>query len=215
MNARSTSSEITLTRNRHVHSAEHRNAKFRGLTLVEVMVATVLFAVLMVSMLLALVQSYRLAAEVRIRNEVRYVLRSMGDQFMVNSIPTTVRPVDLVATPPTPLFRYAAVATGEGLSWRTDLNVFSVKPPASSSNFYINGTSAGLTVPLGASSGAPVNVTFTRRVVRIASTPGGTAPSASANKEPAGFMLQADFSARFSILGRPLTQSITVIRSVQ
>jgi prepilin-type N-terminal cleavage/methylation domain-containing protein len=187
----------------------------RGVTLVEVMVATVLLAVLMVGMLLALVQSYRIAAEVRIRNEIRYVLRSMSDQFMVNSIPTSVEPADLVDTPPTPFFKYSTVPTGEGLSWRTDLNTFIVKPASSASSVYINGTADGLTVPLGRSSGTPVNVTFTRRLVRVAVLPGQAAPSQTANEASAGFMLQADFSARFSILGRQLSQSVTLVRSVQ
>jgi prepilin-type N-terminal cleavage/methylation domain-containing protein len=215
MNAQFTNFEIKTAKNSRVHEAQSGRFKTRGFTLVEVMVATVLFAVIMLGMLTALVQSYRLTAEVRIRNDIRYVLRSMGDQFLVNSIPTTVMPVDLIATPPTPLFKYAAVPTGEGLSWRKDLNIFSVKPPASMSDVYINGTSGGLTVPLGKSSGTPVNVTFTRTLTRIATTPGGTSPSTSANKESAGFMLKADFSAQFSILGRQLTQSITVVRSVQ
>jgi hypothetical protein len=216
MNAISTTFEIAAVKNHRVLAAKRGDLDdVRGLTLVEVMVATVLFALFMMGMLMALVQSYRLAAEVRIRNEIRYVLRSMADQFLVNSIPTTVKPADLVATPPTPLFKYATVPTGEGLSWRKDLNTFSVKPPASLSDVYINGTSQGLTIPLGASSGAPVNVTFTRKLVRIATTPGGTAPAATASKETGGFMLQADFSARFSILGRQLTQSITVVRAVQ
>ncbi|WP_162525162.1 type IV pilus modification PilV family protein [Rariglobus hedericola] len=189
-----------------------RSPKKRGLTLVEVMVATILLTMLMAGLLMALVQSYRLSAETRIRNEVRFALRSMADQFLLNSIPYTAA-AELVANPPTPLFKFAATPTGEGLSWRKDLNVFTVKPTTADSDVYINGTSSGLTVPMGAASGAPINVVFTRSVIRISPSTGTEMTPDLANS-PAGFLLRADFSARFTILGRPLTQSITVLRSV-
>jgi prepilin-type N-terminal cleavage/methylation domain-containing protein len=216
MNHQSTFFSLPSHGHRSMASAAGRLRKSKGMTLVEVMIATILLTILMVGFLMVLVQSYRLTAETRIRNEVRYALRSMADQFSLNSIPSTVTPTNLDSSnPPTPLFKISSVPTGEGLSWRKDLNIFSVKPATSLSEVYINGTSSGLIVAMGSASGAPVNVTFTRKVQRVSSsTRLPVNPAASAAKEGAGFLLRADFSAQFTILGRPLTQSITVLRSV-
>jgi prepilin-type N-terminal cleavage/methylation domain-containing protein len=176
--------------------------KPKGFTLVEVMVATFLFALSATGFLLTILQAYRLAAETRIRNEVRYVLKSMADQFTRLPYEST-----------NPLFTINATPTGTGLYWRRDINAFSLKPGSGTNVNYIYPSASGLTVPLARNGNNTTEVTFTCWVRAVNPTTGvaSTTPTVTAG----GYILRGDFEATFNVSGQPKRQSLTTLRTIR
>lgn len=174
-------------------SRSHRHRA--GHTLVEVMVASVLWVMVTTSLMVSLLLSYRWAAETKYMNESRFALRSIADQFLM-------APVDSNAPPGTSesLFAQTTAATGLGLAWKKDKNVFSFVPTGLTAdqveNNFILGTEDGLEVPVGRAG----NIVITREVTPL------TASST------AGRLWRGDFVATFSLSGQTHRQAISVVR---
>lgn len=169
----------------------------KGLTLVETMMATMVFTMGMLGVYMMLVKSYQLVTLCRHRDNARAILLSYGDKFQ--RLKTTDAADNLNF-----LFQTATTPTGFGLEW-TDSNNHTV------SNYTTITDTDGLEVMLGdpASSGV---VAHLKRQVQPIQTSDGT-PIGAPVYTAAGYMLQGTFSISYEIKGRTLTQSITVARS--
>jgi prepilin-type N-terminal cleavage/methylation domain-containing protein len=194
-----------------------RMASNRGVTLVELMVSTVLFSIISLSVLMSLGQAYRLAAQVRYRDQARYVLAAASDQFLTASyltagtggaagVPQTIN--GLTYPNVLPLLSLSPTPTGIGMAWRTDFKVFCFSP-AVPNPIITDGTAAGLTVSLGDVSGNPIAGTLTRKVQQVNPADGTTTAGAPS---PAGFLLRADFALTFVLQGRTYVQTTSVVR---
>jgi len=184
----------------------------KAFTLVEVMVATVLLSLIIVTILDTLIGSYRVAAKARYADHARYVIKSFADQFLTqtawdqygNVYPMWQSTVDPVSGNLTP--------QGSGLSWTN----------ADGSSGYVSapdpdGVSLAFYVLLGDTSGAPVTATVTRTVQWVTAdytgAPGN--PTLIQKNLPAGYMLVATFSISYPFLGVTVpAQSITVVRAL-
>ena len=169
----------------------------RGFTLVETMIATLVFAMGILGVYAMMIKSYELVTLSRHRDNSRALLLSFADQFLrlqtTDMISGSVVTRDLFATTTTP--------TGVGLSW-TD-----------TAGNTVPGTTSGLPVVLGDSSSSMVPATITRSVTNIDSVSGDAVSGVTATA--AGWMLQATFTITYNIKGRPQTQSVIVARSVR
>lgn len=184
----------------------------KAFTLVEVMVATVLLSLIIVTILDTLIGSYRVAAKARYADHARYVIKSFADQFLTqtpwdqygNVYPMWVPTVDGVTGNLTP--------QGTGLSWTNadgSLGYTSLPDP--------DGVPLTFNVLLGDTSGAPVTASVTRTVQWVTANyntaPGN--PTLIQQNQPGGYMLVATFSISYPFLGvTPPAQSITVTRAL-
>jgi prepilin-type N-terminal cleavage/methylation domain-containing protein len=184
----------------------HRARARQGFTLVEVMVATVLLSLIIVSILSALIGAYRVASKARYNDHARYVIKSLSDQFLTqqttdtsgNTLPmfqTTVDP-----NPGPTLGNFTPLGTG--ISWTN----------SDGSSGTLTAGSYGYNVLLGDNTGAPVTATVTRSVWYIYPSTGQ--PTLIPQNGSAGAMLRGDFTITFPLFGRTLTQTISNVRSV-
>jgi prepilin-type N-terminal cleavage/methylation domain-containing protein len=175
-----------------------RPGRRRGFTLVETMIATLVFAMGILGVYAMMIKSYELVALARHRDNSRAVLMSFADQFLRLQTTDMVPGSGIVTRG---LFATTATPTGVGLNW-TD-----------TTGTRVVGTAAGLTVALGDSGSSEVPATVTRSVTNL-NVPSGDAVS-GVTATAAGWMLQATFTIDYTIKGRPQTQSLTVARSVR
>jgi prepilin-type N-terminal cleavage/methylation domain-containing protein len=186
--------------------APRRAAVRRGFTLVEVMVATVLLAMIILGILEVLIGSYRVAAKARYRDHARYVIKAMADQFL------TQQPFDgngnaLTFFTPTVDTLGNATPLGTGMSWtNSDGSAGTVSTDSLGLYFY---------VLLGDNSGAPIQATVTRSVQYVYPLVGGGETLVSQNA-PAGYMLEGTFSITYQVLGVQINPplSITAVRAI-
>ena len=171
----------------------------RGFTLVETMIATMVFTMGILGVYGMMLKSYELVTLSRHRDNGRALLLSFADQFL------RLQTTDLIAgsVVTRTLFADTNVSgpTGTGLSW-TD-----------TAGNTVNGGSSGLPVQLGETSSSRVPAVVMRTVSNLDSATGNTVSGATATA--AGWMLQATFTITYSVKGRPQTQSLTVARSVR
>jgi prepilin-type N-terminal cleavage/methylation domain-containing protein len=170
----------------------------RGFTLVEAMIATLVFALGILGVYAMMIKSYELVALARHRDNGRAVLISFADQFLRLQTTDLVPGSGIVTRG---LFATTSTPTGLGLNW-TD-----------STGARVVGTSSGLTVALGDNSSSSVPATVTRSVTNL-NVPSGN-PATGVTATAAGWMLQATFTINYSVKGRPQSQSLTVARSVR
>ena len=170
----------------------------RGFTLVEAMIATLVFAMGILGVYAMMIKSYELVALARHRDNGRAVLMSFADQFLRLQTTDLVPGSGIVTRG---LFAPTSTPTGVGLDW-TDCT-----------GARVIGTSSGLTVALGDNGSSQVPATVTRSVTNL-NVPSGN-PVASVTATAAGWMLQATFTINYTVKGRPQTQSLTVARSVR
>ncbi|MEI7552129.1 MAG: prepilin-type N-terminal cleavage/methylation domain-containing protein [Verrucomicrobiota bacterium] len=184
-----------LSRGRGARARWHSQ---QGMTLVEAMMATMVFTLGMLGVYMMLIKSYEMVALCRHRDNARAVLLSYCDQFQ------RLRTTDGSGTLGF-MFQTASAPTSFGLSW-TDAGNTTV------SNYTDTSDTGGLAVTLGdsASSGIPARVF--REVHPLLMTDGSIV-NGSPSYTAAGYMLQATFTVTYQIKGRPLTQSLTVARS--
>ena len=169
----------------------------RGFTLVEVMIATMVFTMGILGVYAMMIKSYELVTLARHRDNSRALLLSFADQFL--RFQTTDLISGSIVT--RPLFVTNTVPDAGGLNWTdTSGHVGTVD-------------AQGLHVLLGESTSSQVPATVTRLVTNVDSTTGAIVPGATATA--AGWMMQATFTINYSIKGRPQTQSIIVARSVR
>ena len=167
----------------------------RGISLVEVMVSSVVLAMVMVGILATFIASYRIAAKSRYRDHARYVIKSLGDQFL------TQAPQDSAGNTYT-MFQTTTSPTGTGLVWQ---------PPTGAQTV---GTSTGLTIQLGDNTGAPISATVTRNVSYLSSS---GAAVGSVQNYSAGYLLSCDLSISYNYPatnGTQITETLSLVRSV-
>lgn len=167
----------------------------RGFTLVETMIATLVFCMGILGVYAMMLKSYELVTLSRHRDNARAFLLSFSDQFL------RLQTTDKIAGVPVLRPMFATNGTGgDGLTW-TD----------TSGNQVSGNGQPNLPVLLGETSSSQVPATITRQVTFLDSA--GT-PSAGNIATAAGWILQGTFTIAYSVHGRPQTQSITVARSV-
>ena len=168
----------------------------RGFTLVEVMIATMVFTMGILGVYAMMIKSYELVTLSRHRDNARAFLLSFSDQFL------RLQTTDMVGGVPVlrPLFATAGTG-GDGLSW-TD----------TAGNVVTGNAQPNLAVTLGEAGSSQVPALVTRQVTYLDST--GT-PVGGNVATAAGWLLQGTFTITYTVKSRPQTQSITVCRSVR
>jgi prepilin-type N-terminal cleavage/methylation domain-containing protein len=168
----------------------------RGFTLVESMIATLVFTMGILGVYAMMIKSYELVTLSRHRDNARAFLMSFSDQFL------RLQTTDLIAgvTVLRPLFATNGTG-GDGLTWTNPAGV------------QVNGSTLPyLTVTLGDSGSSQIPAQVSRQVTYLDST--GT-PTTTQTTTAAGWLLQATFTIQYAVNGRTQTQSITVCRSVR
>ena len=159
-----------------------------GFTLVEVMVGTVLFLIAALGIFSGLIYSYRLAAETRYRDNARFILKSLGDEFLVQKSEDTTGTIKTMFVP-------TASATGLGLLWQGTA-----------------GVEAGLTVTLGATTGSPISNALVTREVTYLQLDG--TPSAVPASSTGGVLVRGNFRIAYSYANRNYSQQLSVVRRI-
>jgi len=175
-----------------------------GFTLVEVMVATVLLSMIILGILAVLIGSYRVAAKARYADHARYVIKSFADQFLTQQPLDTNGNTILLFQPTVDPNTGNLTPLGTGLNWT---NSYGVQGTLSGDNLYYY-------VDLGDNLGlsAAETGTVTRTVQWVYSSSG--APTLINQSESAGYLLVGVFTITYPFLGKTLTESISVVRSV-
>lgn len=165
-----------------------------GLTLIEVMIAVVVLSLTMLGILGGLFFSYKTAAGVRYHDNAHVILKSFGDQFLVLPAQTSTGGFK-------PMWATTTAPTGVGLSWEDFDGV---------STTTVTGTSSGLSVHLGANTGAPITAVITREV-RYLNAAGQIVTSIASSS--AGYLLLGEFVITYSYKGRPQSQTLSLVRA--
>lgn len=186
----------------HKKQAEKKNA----FTLVEVMVAAIIFAISMLAILGTIIASYRLTLTSRYEDRAFSALKTVADQF-ANS-PTTDS--EAAVTPANPnqyktfFLETGGTVTGTGMAWDSTHKTF-VFPTTTNADLVV-GTADGLSVNLGTvSDTVQTNATalLKRQVDYI--TP---------DEGKVGGLARAILSADLSYAGRTRTFKIVVLRNL-
>jgi prepilin-type N-terminal cleavage/methylation domain-containing protein len=192
-----------------------RDGVKRGFTLVEVMVATVLLATMIVSILGVLIGSYRVAAKARYADNARYVIKALADQFLTQGTTDTGGNVLPLFLPTQDAVTHNLTALGDGISW-TNSDGFSGSPgpldPSGRPYTYL--------VKLAdTTGGVTVMASVTRQVQYVTAqytgAPGNPTLINTMNVMSAGYMLVGTFTITYQFMGQqapPL--SITAVRAV-
>jgi Tfp pilus assembly protein PilV len=175
-----------------------RNRFRRGFTLVEAMVASGVFCMCTLGVYAMLIQSYKLSALSRTRDDARAVIRTFADQF--ERLQTTNEVGNVAYT--RWLFHPDGV-TGKGMVWGALSDSDDVTTP-------IPNPVAYLSVNLGTSSNM-VPATITRSVDYVSDTTGATAAQ---QIKAAGYMMVGTFTITFSVNAKTYTESLTMVRAV-
>ena len=158
-------------------------------TLVEAMIAMLVLALVSMSILSGLILAYRTAAATRYRDHARYVLKSVGDQFLTRQAEN--------AGVFNPLFKVTTAPTGEGLVWQG-----------------VIGTSAnaadGLTVSLGETTGSLISDAVITREVRLLNSTGDVDSVGMASS--AGILLRGKFKISYTFNNVPYEQTLSLVR---
>jgi len=186
-----------------------RDGVRRGFTLVEVMVATVLLATMIVSILAVLIGAYRVAAKARLADHARFVIKSMADQFLTQQT-TDGGGNTLALFTPTVDPSGNLTPLGDGLSWDNG------NPAGVNGNNQIPYFTVVLADTTG---GLPVTAQVTRTVEWVdgnySGAPGTPTLINQVSAMSAGYMLMGTFTITYKFLGQqapPL--SITAVRAV-
>ena len=172
------------------------------------MVATLVFTMVILGVYTALIQSYQMTRLSRCHDEARAILRSYVDQFQ--RLQTTYQATSTSPTNPRQLFAPTTSPVGNGLVWTNPSlpNTTALSDGVATSA----ATVANLAITLGTTS-TPTPALITREVNYVVSTgtnQGGTTTTQTI--EGAGYMMQAVFTATFTISGKTYTQSMTALR---
>jgi prepilin-type N-terminal cleavage/methylation domain-containing protein len=172
----------------------------RGLTLVEVMVAATVFALIMLGIFKIFIESYRYSDLARHRDNVRSILNIYANRFLTEAIPTP---------PPDNMWSITDdLGTGLGL----DVPRFSGPPVTPNASGVLIADIGDLDgVAANNATGSYVRVSFTR-VVKNLDESDGTVNLSTVNNAGYGKILQGTFTANFDYKGKSVTQTLTVIR---
>jgi type II secretory pathway pseudopilin PulG len=203
------------------------------MTLVEVMVSTVLLSVLTLVLLSSIFAAYSLSAQTRYRDQARYVLTSVSDQFL-RAPATDVFHPSLQADGLRDFFAISATPTGKGMSWYGSAQVFVLTPCTGSKTtsaglvnasvadeaLYSDPTTvhgadsaAGLSFLMADYTGRPVQATLTR-MVQVIDPATGNIVAGSPTYVASGCILRGDFTLSFLFQNRNFSQSISVLRTI-
>lgn len=176
----------------------NRICRQEGFTLVESIMAVVVFTMLMMGVYSALIRSYHLSALSRCYDDARAILRSYVDQFQRLQTTEKVNNVDLDRY----LFTPTASPTGRGLVTPTT--------GLSDETVYINLPEADyLNITLGG-EGHEIAAKLTRQVNYVNATTGAITNTKTITA--AGSMLTATFTISFNLNDKSYTESMTVLR---
>jgi Tfp pilus assembly protein PilV len=182
----------------HAHLSPFRrrfSIRAGGYTLVEVMVATGLLAITLLAILGGLFYAYGTASAVRYRDNAHFILKSLGDQFLVMPSQTTTGGFN-------PMWANTGTTpTGVGLSWQ-DFNGTTTSTST--------GTATGLAVTLGGTSGNPLAANVTR-TINYLDTTGQIVSSTSPTS--AGYLLRGDFTITYTFRGQQQSQTLSLVRA--
>lgn len=175
-----------------------RTRSRRGFTLVEAMIACAVFTMATLGIYGMLIQSYKMSALARTRDNARAVIRTFGDQFERLQTTSTVNNVAYTRW----LFNPDGV-TGKGLVWGaisdSDVDTNPLPNPVPS-----------LSLNLGTTS-HPVAATVTRDVNYVSDT---TGVDAAQTIKAAGYMMRGTFAITFTMDGRSYTETLVLVRAV-
>lgn len=174
--------------------SQRRLSSIDGLTIVEVAVAGALLAVTFLGIFGGLFYAYRTAAEVRYRDSARFVIKSLGDQFLVMPAQTTTGGFKT-------FWSTTTSPTGIGLSWADSDGLPSP---------HGTGNASGLIVHLGESTGTPIEATVTRDV-RYLNASGQVVSSIASSS--AGYLLRGDFTITYQLKGKTYSQTLSLVRA--
>lgn len=169
-------------------SSVSRPSPASAFTLVEVMVGTVLFLIAALGIFSGLIYAYRLAAETRYRDNARFILKSLGDEFLVQKSEDETGDIKTMFVP-------TESATGLGLLWQGT-----------------EGEEAGLTVTLGANTGAPIADALVTREVTYLELDG--MPSLTPASSTGGIIVRGNFRIAYSYANRNYSQQLSVVRRI-
>lgn len=170
------------------HPSAFSTSPASAFTMVEVMVGTVLFLIAAIGIFSGLIYSYRLAAETRYRDNARFILKSLGDEFLVQKSEDTGGAIKTMFVP-------TANATGLGLLWQGTA-----------------GVDAGLSVTLGANTGAPISNALVTREVTYLELDGN--PSSAPASSTGGVLVRGNFRIAYSYANRNYSQQLSVVRRI-
>lgn len=162
-----------------------------GFTLVEAMMAMIVLAFVALSIFSGLILAYRTAAHTRYRDHARYVLKSIGDQFLTRQTES--------AGVMNPLFAVTTAPTGVGLVWQGTVGT--------SAN-----AASGLKVHLGETTGAVITDAVITRDVKLLNAAGDADGSGMASS--AGILLRGNFKITYTFNNVPVEQSLSLVRRV-
>jgi prepilin-type N-terminal cleavage/methylation domain-containing protein len=194
----------------------------RGFSLIEVMVATVLFSVIALSVTAGMIQAFKILARARYYDRAANVLRSVAEQFQGAKLRDVTAHAD--GTLWKDLFRPTPGGpTGVGMAWLNTSQTF-LYPNAVdnlTASDYSLGVAAGLSVPLktaGATDQEAPIATLTRDVDFVVFNVAGNAlTTAFSYTEPSvevgGVVLRGRFAIQYDYLGRTETITATVLRN--
>lgn len=194
----------------------------RGLTLVEVAVAAVVFALGAIGISALLTNSYHLSRLARYRTDARAVLVSFADQFERLQVADAVSVGGSSASVSKTryLFTVSSTETGVGLKPLTSLSDEnqSVSPttPGTEMEVYLGGSHPLSKLPAIADEAEIKAVdnaivgTVTRTVVALDPATGATGLD---KKYTAGKLLLGTFTVRYTLGSQTFTQSLSVIRT--
>jgi Tfp pilus assembly protein PilV len=169
-------------------SSVSRQRPASAFTLVEVMVGTVLFLIAALGIFSGIIYAYRLAAETRYRDNARYILKSLGDEFLVQKSEDDLGGIKTMFAP-------TESATGLGLLWQGN-----------------EGEESGLTVTLGANTGAPIANALVTREVTYLELDG--MPSMAPASSTGGILVRGNFQIAYSYANRNYSQQLSVVRRI-
>ncbi len=155
------------------------------------MIAMLVLALVSMSILSGLILAYRTAANTRYRDHARYVLKSIGDQFLTRQAEN--------AGVFNPLFKVTTAPTGEGLVWQ---GVIGTSANAAS----------GLNVNLGETTGAVISDAVVTREVRLLNSTGDVDSVGMASS--AGILLRGKFKITYTFNNVPYEQTLSLVRRV-
>ena len=186
----------------------------RGFTLVEAMMATVLFTMLTLGVYATLIKSYQMIALCRARDQARAVLRTYADQFQrlqitVNiTLPDDPGTVFDESTTKVPSLRWLFLPSGgptsRGLRWGA------MSDQDASVNIPIPSPVDSLPITLGAGAHA-IGATVTRNVRYVDAATGANESNQSIRA--AGYLLACTFEIRYRLVQSDYVQTMTVMRA--
>ncbi len=175
---------------------ERRYRSLRGITLIEVLVATFVASVALMALLGTAFASYKINHKARLRDNARAVLRTYVDQFERLAYSDSGNVVRMLFTP-------TSGPTGLGLRWGQ-----------LSDQINYEGAPTTLQIDIG-TPGSPQTATVTREVSHVSLTSGDASTTRVA--DAAGFMLRATFTVTYRLGGsgqQTISQSMTSLRLI-